>query len=672
MAPSAERAELGLLSLIEIAILVVFGALAALNVSSTMDKFRLRKHFNIALDNYLTRSYPDAILELQEECIPAKPDFTGSYRMLLAIQFEQLLAAPKTSLDPAEKVLETLGSHVGQDDPTYCIGQAALLTETARRSGTAKSKVPQALALLEKARKAEPDLSDIDLAIATNKMLLGDVEGARAAVDEALKKKKFSRTALPYLYNLMGVLKCVERKFGEGIAEFQKTRELNPGFKDAQYNSAIAALQGIMLSSDRSEIQKYIGLAERVIQSLPPEQAELQNLGRIAIGLGYTKLDSAKDAGRAYESARGDLSLYNYGLQLARESMRVQYSTYSMRPAAIKKLNEISKELPKEQELQKCLALAALYLYDNNLGQAMTFAKKAVALDESCYVAHRLAGTIAYKAGEYKEARYALEKSLQLKPDQHDVSDLYQTLLQKPTITQIEFFEVALRKDDQPVRTKVGRVFDGRTFVRSPKPVLWARVRSPSTPKPLVKEQIVCSVSMGGRELPAAPAFDKDDMILIVPPPLQPGEITFRIKVSDWAGNTEETTVPVVVDIAKPTFEWNIEKDATITPGKPLFVIKLFDDLSGIDTETIRVSYTAKTLKFPAGKGVDVIDKGIWREKGEKANKGDKATETISFKAPFDVDIPGPVWITVTAADRAGNVGRDERTLKVKGETKAE
>lgn len=218
----------------------------------------------------------------------------------------------------------------------------------------------------------------------------GKIELSETDKNQLIKLKEFFTKAISsstyknkhILYKSLGFIYLLQNDLDNAIKYFNEMMNYYPKDKLSDDYDILFAVE-YFLKKDTMEaihiLQKKIELNKSLILNNPEDY----------IRLGNTYLQSTKfvEAQKAYQNA----------------------------------LNINSKAI------DAYLGLSVLEMLNMNFQESNEYMNKAYDLDKNYYLTYAMFGVLTLSAGDYQQAKSALEQALKLKPDDEIIKDLYQT-----------------------------------------------------------------------------------------------------------------------------------------------------------------------------------------------------------------------------------------------------
>jgi len=324
-------------------------------------------------------------------------------------------------------------------------------------------------------QKTEPSILQETYEKAQRAFLTGDLEAARAALDELLK----ARSDIPEAYNLLGAIYARQGDSRKAVSNFKKAVTLRPGYSEAvdnlslhlirsgQAKQAIGELQGLLrLDSASTSIHTWLGRVhfqtgefskavshlERVKAPSGLRTAEIETI----LGSSYLQLGDENRARKHLEKAvssaqKNELAgeaWLRLGILLTRQGDQKKAIEAFQRATGI-----------EPQKLEAQLGLAQAYFRSSQFQECLLVLKRLPNLD-STPEALNLFGATLSKVGEQGKAETVLRRAIEQDPQNHDAYyNLALVLLKKESTTEaITVFQkaVALFPKSQNLITTLG------------------------------------------------------------------------------------------------------------------------------------------------------------------------------------------------------------------------
>ena len=238
------------------ALAAILGLIGLGMLLGTRDEYAAGRAFDRALVHYAAKDFESAELAL-DEATDAKADYTAPLEVkgkLLVDQGRATAAKYKEAQELFAKLRQTQettprrigGRTLSGPSIAVLIGEAVAQFEASRAAdpsrepsedavGTAEEQLARALKQAEENGQAA---GDVYINLATVALHDGKAEKCRAYLDKAREVGNISIDALPYLYNLEGVLEHRRGKLTLALEEFDKVDQFDPDWAVPRVNRA--------------------------------------------------------------------------------------------------------------------------------------------------------------------------------------------------------------------------------------------------------------------------------------------------------------------------------------------------------------------------------------------------------------------------------------------------
>lgn len=274
-------------STIGLAVAIILGLAGLLMLLGTMDEYRAGRAFDRAMDSYAQGDF-DRVHAHLDESIAAKGTYLAPQEVKGKLFIDEGVLSP-SQYDEARELFRSLAEaqekmqhKSGEDGPSLpvLIGRAVAELEADRAKSA--TGLPSARAIMEARRRLEraaeefPDFGDVYVNLATVALLEGNVAKCNRYVAKVHQVGHVSMDALPYLYNLRGLVELREGRLPVAVQEFEKVAQFAPDWKVPRLNLAAAYGESLLRGSlDKMVARRYATITARTITDLRREQSPL-------------------------------------------------------------------------------------------------------------------------------------------------------------------------------------------------------------------------------------------------------------------------------------------------------------------------------------------------------------------------------------------------------------
>jgi len=660
---------------IELAFAAVFGLMGTMLFLGTLDEFRAGRAFDRAMDAYAERVLED-VHDFLNDAMSAKPSYDPPREVYAKLLLDEGAENPSRFAD-ARKVFADLERRqvekMGRASLAVHIGLALADLGAARAQDPTGEKLQAALATarqrLEKALELYPKSGDLHVNLATIAFLEGDLARCKKQHLEMVEEAgDISFDALPYLYNLKGLVALRERRFTDAMREFEKVLEFAPEWVTAQANLAMARAEAIL---DRRTDPR---VADRLAREMKKPLANLRKakspafarvseaMGCYCLRTGASSLALRYFADAASAGTLGWHGKFNRAIAYYLEAMAGKVSQ-AKRAAyfaqARKELNEaLGSKLATNRDIfvGSCVLgtiEAQLELLDRATAHFERAAAIAAKTDDPFVKAQlprvRLSlGALAYLRRDYKKA---LDHFANLTP---------------PT-DQAEKFKDLLAR----LRTKPGisRFSARRVNLATPEDLsVSAIISMPATSETLRPENIRLTLTESLRKVSRPLPFVLEGPLLQAAAlNLPQGRYRVELLVTDSAGNQSKASSEEFAIDREPPRVTPVEPAPGATVRELNYIrCRLHDVVSQVDPESVLV-----TLRLPRGSALTsrlLVSRGryLYSSPDGSVRSGSAARDVLRCPVPRPTP-PGAYTVVVEAKDTLGKAGRREWNFELEG-----
>jgi len=659
---------------IELAFALVFGLIGVALFLGTLDEFKAGRAFDRAMDAYAEHVLED-VHDFLNEAIDAKPDYDPPREVYAKLLLDEGRDNPARFAD-AKKVFEDLErrqvARTGRASLAVHIGLALADLGAARAKNPSGEKFQAALAAarkrLEKALELYPNSGDLHVNLATIAFLEGDLARCKKEhIERVNEAGDISIDALPYLYNLEGLVALREGRFRDAMLEFEKVLEFAPEWVAAQANLAVARAQAILdPRTDPRTADRLAREMKRPLANLRKAKSPAFAQVSEALGCYCLKVGAASQALQYFADAEsaGDLGWhgrFNRAIAYYIEALAGKISQ-AKRSAffghARKELDQaLASPLATSRDLfvGSCVLgtiEAKQELYDRAFAHfqraAAIGAKSADRFIKAQMPRVQLSlGVLAYLRRDYKKALEYLGNVAPPSDQAERLKDLLARLRTKPVVRDFT--------------ARQGKLVTGADLSVS------ALIALPATGEPPSPQNVQLALADSLRKVARPLPFVLEGPLLqAAAVNLPQGRYQVELRVTDSAGNrtvarSEEFAIdrepPRITPIAPPP-------GATV---KELTTIacRVHDLVSGVDFESVQV-----TLRLPHGSALAsrlLVSRGryLYSSPDGSIRSGSAAKDGLRCPVPKPTP-PGAYTVIVEAKDVLGKAGRREWTFELK------
>ena len=527
--------------------------------------------------------------------------------------------------------------------------------------------VTEARVALDKARDIYPYSGDLHVNLATVALLAHDAPLAKRHLAKANEVGNISIDALPFLYNLSGLIALQEGHFPVAVAEFEKVNEFKPGWTVPRLNLAAAYAQSLF-RGDLTEAKAalYARSIEGIVGQLKRDRNPL-------LPLVYHALAVHRVRKRDYEGALKELrEAEKYGEQswharfnraAAQYLIAVQTRTpETRRTALVQEVRPVferalrSKRATPRDVFVAAAALGRLSADEQKLKPAIEYFERAAAvkpsakdrfIPEALPRVHRSLASVCYAAGEYRKAREHLEQSSGLKDNEKTAAALLGQLRTKPTITD---FSVKLGKIVTDYDMRVAATLAAKA---SPDPIEPKNVRL----------MLVNHTDKTSRSLPFQLVGSRLHALVINVPQ---GAYRVECQVTDSVGNASAVAAKTLsIDREPPRVLQRTPAPNATVKALQTIDFRVFDALGSVDFESLTVILkyprTAKAAtRFLVSRGKYVYD-----APDGSIKKGTAAADSVRCPVPADWT-KGTYIVMVRVRDLEGRLNEAEWSFEIR------
>jgi tetratricopeptide (TPR) repeat protein len=636
-------------------------------LAGTIDEYRAGRAFNRALDAYAEDNV-ERVHAYLDEAIAAK----GSYAAPQEVKGKLFIDEGELNAERFEEAQE-LFRHLAEvqeerrrGSPTLAvlIGRAVAELEAARARGETPTPSDRAVAearrRLERAAEEYPDSGDVYVNLAAVALMENDPARCRRHLERVEQVGHVSFDALPYLYNLHGLLQLRGGHLPRAVQEFEKVAEFRPDWSVPRLNLAAAYGQSLLRGDlDARTAHRYAELVRRVISELRRVQSPLVSPVCHSLAVHNIRIDQPDLALDYFERAAANQELHWH----ARLNRAIAYYLAGDERAGG---SEAQAELfeKAQTELQKAIQsplltsrdkfaayciLATIHARAGRHEDAIAHFHKAEALatqtdieaiqEQLPRIQHNLAALYYIVENEPKALEY-LEKSKDL-PEARDEAE--KLLRQLSTPPAIDRFKVSR----EPIYTE----YDAS--VR-------ALVASRSSSKPLDPEtgiQVTLHNALNEASRPI-PFTLEGTLLRAYAVNLPQGRFTVRIRVTDAVENTAEAEgEPFAIDREPPRLVERRPASGSRVEEVRTIEFNVVDAINKPDLATLTVM-----VRLPVGAQMAVVSRGRYRYPAPDGSTKAGDPVTARVRAPLQKPSQAPGTYTVITRVR-DTLGKEAETV---------
>ncbi len=655
-------------SAVGLAVAIILGLAGLLMLFGTMDEYRAGRAFDRAMDSYAEGDF-DRVHAHLDESIAAKGRYLTPQEVkgklfidegaLSPSQYDEARELFRSLAEAQEKVRLKSGKY-GPSLPVL-IGRAVAELEADR--ATSATGLPSARAIMEARRRLEraaeefPDFGDVYVNLATVALLEGNVAKCNRYLTKVRQVGRVSLDALPYLYNLHGLVELREGRLPMAVQEFEKVAQFAPDWKVPRLNLAAAYGESLLRGGlDRMVARRYATIAARTIADLRREQSSLVAPICHSLAVHYIRANQPLEALKYFEQAQkaaphGELGWYarlNRAVAFYLAGSAAGPKSAQRKLFYAKARAELEKAIrnPLITSRDKFAAYCSLGTIAAHAGRhdaAIDYFHQADDLASRTAIAPirqqlpRIQRTLAglyYATGQGAKAAEYFEKTKALPDPRHTARAILSQLRAEPSIAR---FQTRFDK----VHTKYDVSVGAHVAVRS------TNVRL--DPKKDIRLTLYNAVTGDERPIPLL----LEGMYLrahVVN--LPQGRFTFRLKVTDHFGNLGAAeTEAFAIDREPPRFV-DREPAAGGTAAKVGAIkFRVVDTIGKVDPSSLSVM-----LRSPGGAQKAIVSRGRYRYASADGTikVNDPVTENVAAPLPKVAVQNGAYMVIARVSDQLG------------------
>jgi len=654
---------------LELMLTLVLGFIGLVSLVGTLDEYRSGKAFNKAMDSYAAGEQAEVFDHL-DRASSAKDDYAAPKEALGKLYIDQGAAErnPKKFAE-ARQIFSELrrAQEAAGEQPSQpvLIGEAVAELEAvrARNPGIEEQRlaVTEARVALDNALDAHPDSGDLHVNLATLALMANDVPRAKQHIRKVDQVGNISIDALPFLYNLKGLVALEEGDFQQAVAEFEKTKEFKPDWSVPQLNLAAAYAQSLFRGGlDERTAQHYSRSISSIVNPLKRDKHPLlpvlyhaQAVYRMRKGDvqgALTELREAEKYGQLTWHGRFNRGVAQYlAATSSRANERQRKALFAEARPNFERALRSQRARPRDVFVAAA-ALGKMAALDEDHEMAIRYFERAVAIEDkgkdpfipkARAIVYRSLGAVCYNAGQYAKAKAHLAKAKGVPDPKEIAARLLDRLTTKPTI--------------QAYTAKMGKVvtdYDVR---------LAATLAAEATPDPITADNVRLTLvnTTNGTSQPIPFELDGQQLhALLVNVPQ--GAMRIECQITDSAGNQSEiATKTLRIDREPPRIDQRNPAPGASVKALKSVNLRVFDVLGGVDFETLTV-----VLKYPRDAKTAtrfLISRGkyMYDAADDSVRKGGSAGEQVKAPVPDDAT-PGTYTVIVRVRDLQGRLNESE------------
>ena len=656
-------------AVLELILTLVLAFVGLVSLVGTLDEYRSGKAFNEAMDSYAAGERAE-VLDHLDRAIAAKDDYSAPKEALGKLYIDQGADErnPKKFADARQLFTELRRAQEAkgeQPSQPVLIGEAVAELEAvrARNPGIEELRraVTEARVALDKALDAHPDSGDLHVNLATLALMANDVPRAKQHIRKVDQVGNISIDALPYLYNLKGLVALEEGDFEQAVAEFEKTKEFKPSWSVPQLNVAAAYAQSLFRGGlDERTAQQYSRSIASIINPLKRDKHPLlpvlyhaQALYRMRKGDVQGALNELREAekyGQLTWHGRFNRGVAQYlAATGARTDERQRKALFEETRPTFERALRSQRATPRDLFVAAA-ALGKMAALEEDHETAIRYFERAVAIEDkgkdpfipkARAIVYRSLGAVCYNAGQYEKAKGYLAKAKGVPDPNEAAAHLIERLTTKPVV--------------RAYTAKMGKVvtdYDVR---------LAATLAAEATPDPITADNVrltlVNTTNGTSQPIPFELAGQQLHALLVNVPQ---GAMRIECQITDSAGNQSEIAIKTLrIDREPPRIDQREPAPGASVKALKSVGLHVFDVLGSVDFETLTIvlkyPHDAKTAtRFLVSRGKYMYDAA-----DGPIRKGGSAGEQIKAPVPDDAT-PGTYLVIVRVRDLQGRLNENE------------
>jgi len=651
---------------LELAFALVFGLIGVVLFLGTLDEFKAGRAFDRAMEAYSERVLED-VHDYLNDAINAKPSYTPPREVYAKLLLDEGAENPARFAD-AKRVLEDLQkrqvAQMGRASLAVHIGLALADLGAARAKNPSPEDLQAALETarkrLEEALEVYPNSGDLHVNLATIAFLQGDLARCRKQhLERVTEAGEISYDALPYFYNLAGLVALRERRLKDAIGEFEKVLEFAPDWVAAKANLAVTRAEAILdPGTDPRVADRMMREMKRLLGELRKAKSPAFAWVSEALGCYCLRRGAASAALRHFADAASGNGLkwhgrFNRAIAYYLEAFGGGLSVAKRREYFDRARKELEEALAsklatnRDQFVGSCI-LGTIEAQLGFLDRAAAHFERAAAIaakTDDPFVKRKLPrvrlslGALAYLRRDYKKALAHFAGLTPPTEQAEKFEALVNTLQTKPRISDFTARRLDLLTPNDLTAS--------------------ALISLPATAETVRAENIELTLTDALRETKHALPFVLEGPLLrATAVNLPQGRYRVELRVTDSAGN--QTTAS--------SDEFSIDREAPrVTPIEPApgatiaaldrIRCRIHDVVSGVDLESVQV-----TLQMPRGSALSsrlLVSRGryLYSSPDGSVTSGSAVKAVLNCPVPRPTP-PGSYTVVVEAKDTLGKGAR--------------
>ncbi|MFW6107107.1 MAG: hypothetical protein ACOC8A_00305 [bacterium] len=691
-------------STIELVLTLVLGLAGLAMLLGTIDEYKAGRAFDSAMDYYAANDL-EALHEALNKATEAKDNYTDPQEAIAKLLVDEGREHPE-KYDQAARIFESLDEtqeqRRGQPSLPVVVGLpvAELEAERAEQPGQASLAVAEARSRLEQARELYPESGDLLVNLATVALLQDDLAGCEAYLEEVYRVGNVSADALPYLYNVKGLLAFHTGRFQDAVENFENVTEFalkfTPEWEVARLNLGAAYAQSLIHGElPPAKAMSYARKIDAVVSELERTKSPLYVPVCHSLAVHYIREGNANAALRNFARAEkvaplGWHARFNRTVARYLEAQVRPFGDPTRRPIlrdVQERLAELLESPQAEEHRTAFTAACILGTVAAELGDAQAaLAHFAEAVDRAEHLSgsfveaallrvHRSLAALRLAQGSYREGLARLQESARLKEQEALVKLLLERLRTPPRVTNFTAGFVR----DLPMEALVKLFGTGKQETiakerlnRTPYDLhLGAELAAPATPQPVTEDNVRLSLTntLTGSALPVHWRLLQEGRELRgVALNLPQGVFRLQLHLVDALGNESEVhSREFRVDREPPRVLGRRPEPGASVKSLREVAFRVEDVVGRVDFATLTV-----TLDYPAGSEVSnsiLVSRGKheFSSPDGEVKEGAKVAGPV-VRCPLDLEKslpPGQYSVEVRVADAEGRKRESRWTFRI-------
>ncbi len=654
--------RLSIQSTVELAVTAIFGLSGLTMLLGTIDEYKAGKAFDRAMDHYAADN-TELLHDALDEAMAAKPDYTAPLEAKGKLLIDDGLMGDTANFGKALELFQRLYEEQSarRRSPTLpvCIGRAVAQLESVMATNPAAPErhatAAKARTQLEDAQETYPESGDLYVNLATVALLNDDYATCEHHLATVRKVGNISIDALPFLYNLRGLVALRKGALPKAVSEFEKATCFAPLWNVPRLNLAGAYAQRLLASDlPPGEGRRYAENVKDVLRDMKGAEDAAPDLCAAicqSLAIYYVRNQSPEAAVRYLAQAKEMAELDWHGrFNSAVASYLIALSDRDSGPAQKKVLQNVRAELrtlvtdPRARRVNSFMMACMLGTLDALLGDTDTAvdhfeqadqiaaASKKEHIRQSRPRIQRTLGALHLQAKRYTKALEHLKLSTALAEQKDELAKHLEILTSPPNVDR---FTVQQTEIATPHDLRFG-----------------ARLLAPATPEPIDPEKVTVRLTnalTGRTETPPFRLFE--NCIRGVMVNLPQGKFTLEVQFTDAMGNvSEKASESFAIDREPPRIVGQHPAPGAKVAKLDAVAFRVVDAVSTVNTDTLTA-----TLTYPKDAPVSnrfLVLRGKYQltAKDNSVRRGDPATPDVRCPVPDD-PVPGQYTITVRVQD---------------------